>query len=221
VVAVKRKPILGYSPWAYFGAQPFNNLFGGTQNCVVQGFQGIDCFLLNGGTDIGPEYYKEKTHPKTFANDKQRDHWEWKAMAYCRRNNIPMIGICRGAQFLCIANGGSLIQDVSAHSGASHSICTVDGEILLTNSLHHQMMNPFETNHKILAWAAPSRSSWYEDGNGDDVKIMAANPEPEIVYFPDIKGIGIQGHPEYTAADSKFKEYCVQVVNDYLLESKA
>jgi gamma-glutamyl-gamma-aminobutyrate hydrolase PuuD len=218
-VAVAKKLVLGYSPWAYPGPQPFGQLFqGGTKDCVKEGFDGVDCFLLSGGTDINPEYYKEDKHKHTQASDYRRDKWEWKAMHYCRANSIPMIGICRGAQFLCVAAGGSLIQHVTHHHG-THGLITEDGAVFETNSVHHQMMNPWKIPHKLLAWAQFRRSNFYENGEGKDVREMFEHQEPEVIYFPDWKAIGIQGHPEYSNASLDFKNFCIDSVNDYLLKA--
>lgn len=50
-----------------------------------------------GGTDINPELYGEKPSPYTQIPDKYRDNIETQQALYCIKNNIPIIGICRGA----------------------------------------------------------------------------------------------------------------------------
>lgn len=218
--AVARKLVLGFSPHAYPGAMPFGKLFqGGEVNCAEKGFKDIDCFLLSGGTDIHPSYYNQKHQKYNGATPDVdvRDKFEWKAILYCKANNIPMIGICRGAQFLCVAAGGSLAQHVSGHNH-EHGIVTNDGRMLLTTSVHHQMMNVYKTNHELLAWAVCPRSHFYLNGEDESIPEMEGQPEPEIVYFPEIKGLAIQGHPEYWSASGAFQSYCVQLVKDKLLK---
>jgi hypothetical protein len=81
-------------------------------------FKDIDCLLLWGGEDIHPSFYREAPHPRNEtqqAAPSERDIHEWKAMLYCKAHNIPMIGVCRGAQFLCVFAGGKLAQDVDRH----------------------------------------------------------------------------------------------------------
>jgi anthranilate/para-aminobenzoate synthase component II len=216
---VNKKRVLGFSPYAYGGAVPFENLFdGGTQDVKAYGFGNIDCFLLSGGTDWHPGYYNELHHKTNGADDEpsQRDMFEWKAMLYCRQHDIPMIGICRGAQGLCINAGGSLVQHVQGH-GIDHFVTTLNGETLMTTSTHHQMMVPWDVPHKLLAYCDEPRSARYENGMGMDRTELKDKKEPEIVYFPEIKGLAIQGHPEYYHATSRFRNLCVDYVKEYLL----
>lgn len=218
-MALAKKNILGFSPFGYCGHKPFNQLFdGGLQDTTKHGFDGISAFLLSGGMDIHPGYYREQHHKYNQCPDEPtpRDVFEWKAIHYCRANKIPIIGICRGAQLLCAAAGGSLIQHVTGH-GYGHNIVTKDGEVFESTSVHHQMMNPWSINHELLAWAEKARSKEYQNGNEEDVEEMHKHPEPEIVYFPDLKAIGIQGHPEYGHATQQFENYCLNIVKEYLL----
>lgn len=47
---------------------------------------------------------------------------------------------------------------------------------------------------QVLA-SVPARSpmKWEEDAD----PVVDENPEPEIVYFPKMKALGVQGHPEW------------------------
>jgi CTP synthase (UTP-ammonia lyase) len=92
---------------------------------------------------------------------------------------------------------------------------TKDGEIMQTNSLHHQMMYPYDINHELLAWSYPKHSKVYLDGTNDEIVTMHDKEEPEIVYFPGINGLAIQGHPEYPSAPMKFHDYCVSLAKRY------
>jgi gamma-glutamyl-gamma-aminobutyrate hydrolase PuuD len=219
VVAVKKKRILGYSPWAYPGMQPFQHIFETPQNCKLSGFEGIDAFLLSGGTDIHPGYYNEEAQRwnQAGAQPSDRDVFEWKSILYCKKHKIPIIGICRGAQMLCAAAGGSLIQHVTGH-GYDHKMVTSDGQVMFTTSVHHQMMNPYKIEHKMLAWTEHRRSNTYLNGAEEEVVEMKEHEEPEIVYFPEVHGLGIQGHPEYGHAPSNFVQYCTGLVEEYLLK---
>ena len=40
---------------------------------------------------------------------------------------------------------------------------------------------------------------------------------PEIVYFPNIRALGIQGHPEWMIG-SPFSQYCSNLIKKYLLK---
>jgi GMP synthase-like glutamine amidotransferase len=222
-MAVKVKRTVGYSPWGWKDADlgPFSSLFTHKRS-IRDGFKDIDCLLLWGGEDIHPSFYGEPPHKQNETQSplpSERDIHEWKAMLYCKAHNVPMIGVCRGAQFICAFAGGKLAQDVDRHHG-EHPIRTLDGRYLTTTSVHHQMMNPYQVPHHLLAWAYPARSNFYEDGHGDEILDLAENHEPEVVFFPQIRGLAIQGHPEYSHATHEFKEYCVDMAKKYLFNEE-
>ena len=219
-MAQRSKLTLGYSPYDSYGTsiEPFDKVFSNKQDVKKEGFKNIDCLVLWGGTDIHPSYYKQKRHPWSGASEfpSERDVFEWKAVLYCKAKNIPIIGVCRGAQLLCAAAGGSLVQHMQGH-GHDHNITTSTGQTVKTTSVHHQMMIPFKVPHTMIAWSEQPRCSSYEGENGQPIHEMFQRPEPEIVYFPEIRGLAIQGHPEYGNATKDFVNLCNQLVVDYLL----
>lgn len=220
----KPKRCVGYSPWGWKDGDigPFASLFTHKKS-IRDDFKDIDCLLLWGGEDIHPSFYREAPHPRNETQQtapSERDIHEWKAMLYCKAHNIPMIGVCRGAQFLCIFAGGTLAQDVDRHD-VSHPMRTLDGRMLQCTSVHHQMMNPYQVPHHLLAWTFPARSNFYENGNRDEILDLVENHEPEVVFFPQIRALAIQGHPEYSYATHEFKEYCVEMAQKYLFEDVA
>jgi anthranilate/para-aminobenzoate synthase component II len=207
--------VLGFSPFGNGDdIEPFDRCFSSAKN-IMEGIKGVDAVVLWGGADIPASFYGKKPHWSSQARHgpSKRDEIEWKAIQYCKMKGIPIIGICRGAQMLCAANGGTLIQDVSNHT-SHHEIVTKDGEILMTNSLHHQMMNPANTEHELIAWSKKNISARYEGETPNDKIKM--EKEPEIVYFPNLRGLAIQGHPEFFGAPKPFVEYCVDLVTKYL-----
>ena len=130
-----------------------------------------------------------------------------------------MIGVCRGAQLMTAFAGGRLIQHVTGHH-APHGMVTSDGEVLSTTSCHHQMMYPWEVEHELLAWSVENRSNVYLDGGNKIIKEMADFREPEVVFYPQLDGVAIQGHPEWSVG-STFAEYCNSLITDLLLSVKA
>ena len=214
----KNKLTLGYCPIGNGDSiAPFDRVFANKQDISVDGFKGVDAVVFWGGTDIHPSYYKQRRHIRSQANGtpSNRDIFEWKAMTYCKLHNIPTIGVCRGAQLMCAFAGGKLIQHVTGHQG-SHDMITNDGEVMTTTSAHHQMLYPFNVPHEVYAHTVVSLSSTYEDGDHDQMLEMNLQSEPEVVYFPHIKGLAIQGHPEW-AVNSRFANYCNELVVELLL----
>ena len=73
-----------------------------------------------GGTDIQPKLYGENPIAETESPDAYRDAKE--IDLYKTYENIPKLGICRGAQLINVLNGGSLYQDVDGHEYGHHPI---------------------------------------------------------------------------------------------------
>lgn len=160
--------------------------------------------IVWGGSDISPSLYNHPESTHTYPGGR-RDFIEWALMKRAIEMGMPIIGICRGAQMACAAAGGFLIQDVRNH-GSNHMVKTIDGDTIKVNSLHHQMMFPYQVEHKLLAWCENPRSV----KQGDDGSLVShyiykddqfyvpeeGFKEPELVYFPKIKALGIQWHPE-------------------------
>ena len=85
---------------------------------------------------------------------------------------------------------------------------------LSATSCHHQMMYPFDVPHKMLAWSTSHQGGYYEDDKG---KVdMKDKVEPEVVFFPGIRAIAIQGHPEW-AIHTPFADYSNKMIQQYLL----
>jgi len=156
-----------------------------------------DILLLHGGEDISPSLYNHEVHPYTGARStlSKRDAVEWALLQRAIELEIPIVGICRGAQMLCAAAGGYLIQHVENHGGY-HDVECIDGDIVETNSCHHQMMYPFEVEHELLMWINKKRSPVHYVGAGRSIT-QALPCEPEMVAFPRIKGFAMQFHNEW------------------------
>lgn len=218
------KLVLGYCPIGNGSmVNPFDRIFDLKQD-ISKSIENVDAVVFWGGRDINPELYGDEPHPMNQASGdvglSPRDEFEWKAMAYCIANNIPIIGVCRGAQMACAKAGGWLIQHVDRH-GASHLVKTSDGELFNVTSCHHQMMYPYEVDHELLAWSHTNLSGIYEGPNGNSVSdYMKNHKEPEIVFFPRIRALAIQGHPEWVerADNSRFVSFCNEQVASKLLQ---
>lgn len=220
---------LAYSPYGNgHSIYPFDAIFTYSQDAKEEGFKGADAFLLWGGTDIHPSYYKAKPHQyngaPTLPSD--RDVWEWKAMSYCKANNIPMIGVCRGAQFLCAFTGGKLVQHCGDHDSGTHMVVDSKGAQFQVSSAHHQMMDLHGTTNELIAWPEkPLSGFYYGETSTTPAHIQkglstGTYAEPEIVFFPTIKALAIQGHPEWVNKDSMFVQKSNEYIVDYLFSGK-
>lgn len=121
----------------------------------------IDGLVITGGADVAPQSYGEEALPELGEIEIHRDKMELKLFREAREWQMPILGICRGAQIINVAMGGTLYQDiysqlssVTEHSDfskprgdASHTVKIVEHtklkrifseEIVGVNSFHHQ-----------------------------------------------------------------------------------
>lgn len=167
----------------------------------------IDLIQFTGGADVDPSYYKEARHPATRSSP-ERDARE--AVIY-RENvgRIPLAGICRGAQFLNVMNGGRMWQHVTNHAiGGTHAAhCHLTDTEVQVTSTHHQMMR--EAPHARVLMTAnicDNKQSWEQE------EVGFVNPDIEALLYEDTKSLCYQPHPEYVHMDHE----CQRKYFDYL-----
>jgi GMP synthase-like glutamine amidotransferase len=194
---------------------PFDRLFKYSTSLIKKGaFDMVDAIVLWGGTDVHPSLYGQKRHPCSqvpmYSQEASaRDTAEWYICREAWDRKIPIIGVCRGAQLLCVFSGGSLYQDVSGHD-CYHKIQTKDGDVFEAPAGHHQMMNLDGTKYELLAWPY----DWKSGENGPKTTLstrydretltsergahlLESKKEPEVVWFPETRSFAIQPHPEW------------------------
>ena len=154
---------------------PFTDL--GTITSNPEDLTGADLVVFTGGEDVTPSLYGEDPHPFSRWN-LNRDLAEKEIFETALFHGIPMTGICRGSQFLNVMNGGKLIQHLEHHPSHQHSVITEDGELFISNTLHHQ-------------------ASIADPGNGMTV-LAQSWPDNcvESFYYAATNCLGVQWHPE-------------------------
>lgn len=175
--------------------------------------------LFPGGADVSPSLYGAKQHHTTYC-DIEQDLQHFNLFKLLKDNtDILKLGICRGSQLLCVANGGKLIQNVNNHIGI-HNIINKKGNIFPITSTHHQMAFPFNllsSEYEIMAWAEPKLSTIYE---GDKINIDKLEEdifkEPEVTYYPITNSLGIQGHPELLEIGCETNKYLCNIINSLI-----
>lgn len=154
-----------------------------------------DLVVFTGGEDVNPILYGETSiHPSTYYDDK-RDELDMKLYLTCLEQGIPMFGVCRGAQFLHVMNGGKLWQDINHHTG-NHGIFDVRDKrvIASVSSVHHQacMPNP-AGGMEVVAKVVRSTERWANA----EIKDTSKESDIEAYFYRDTCCFGVQGHPEY------------------------
>jgi putative glutamine amidotransferase len=94
------------------------------RDSLPEALETCDGLLLTGGPDVDPrEYGDQDTHPSVEI-DPARDAYELALARYALDRDVPLFAICRGAQVLNVAAGGTLIQDLPTAnpSSVSHSV---------------------------------------------------------------------------------------------------
>lgn len=159
----------------------------------------VDGILLTGGPDINPVFYGEESKPYNGKVINERDETEIAIVKMAMTMGKPILGICRGAQVLNTAMGGSLYQDIYVQTEAKfnhrqteeRNCATHEVEIselstlknifgetkVKVNSFHHQAVKDVAPEFRAVAHS--------QDG------IIEA-----IEYVGDNFAIGVQWHPE-------------------------
>lgn len=153
----------------------------------------LDGLILAGGADISPSAYGAQTHAQTVGVRPDRDASELALLAAAYERDLPVLGICRGMQLMCVAAGGRLEQhlpDAVGHDGhrakvgvfGTHEV-SLDGLVgrllgdrLSVPSYHHQ--------------GAADAGSLTVSGRADDGVIEAVEDANRPF------AVGVQWHPE-------------------------
>ncbi|OBC14320.1 gamma-glutamyl-gamma-aminobutyrate hydrolase [Mycobacterium sp. 852013-50091_SCH5140682] len=81
---------------------------------------GLDGLVISGGRDVDPAAYGQPRHPLTDEPVGYRDEWDFALVRAALRRGLPLLGICRGAQVLNVALGGTLHQHLPDVLGHTH-----------------------------------------------------------------------------------------------------
>jgi putative glutamine amidotransferase len=167
-------------------------------------FERLDGLFLPGGEDIDPANYGAERHELLGATDKERDRTELLLTRWAVELGMPVLGVCRGAQMINVACGGTLYQDILSERPdlakhdyfppsferfrISHRIdieadsllAHVMGQVHEVNSMHHQGIDRLGYGLRVVAYA--------DDGLPEAVEA------PALPYV-----VGVQWHPEELA----------------------
>lgn len=173
-------------------------------------YESADGVLLTGGADLDPAVFGEGLHPATRGIDHDREATETLLANWVINDDKAFLGICRGAQQLNVALGGSLVQDIPSQSPSdiahaagnlspardhvAHTVCIeprsrLSGALGLGETGGDVGVNSF--HHQALKRIAP----------GLIVTSRAPDGVVESIEMPDRKFVvGVQWHPEEMSA---------------------
>ena len=160
----------------------------------------IDGLLISGGGfDIDPAYYSEQPIAKLGKINPQRTFTELEVIGFGLDRDLPMLGICGGAQAINVALGGSLYQDIPTQcpaalkhqqeersSNCGHVVEVVRGTLLYkicrcrklnVNTTHHQAIRRIGEGIAINAMAPDGLIEGIESKNHSFVVGLQWHPE--------------------------------------------
>jgi len=187
------------------GGMAYTMLFGKLLDMeVVNALDDAELVCFTGGEDVSPHLYGDYHHDKTW-NNPQRDEREAAIYSFCRDRDIPMVGICRGAQFLNVMSGGRMYQHVTGHGQPHYLIDQFTGDSVFVSSTHHQMMKPSDNGIIVaLGDGVRGKREWYD---GTEYRHDVSDKGIEVVYYPHTKCLCFQPHPEFAVYGADAKAY--------------
>lgn len=164
----------------------------------------IHGLVLGGGVDIHPQLFGAR--PKLrYAYDEGRDDMELAWLGRAAREGLPTLGICRGAQLMNVAAGGTLHLDLPGRFGwafypqhwlrqahfrkwisvasGSRLAAALGADRLRVNSVHSQAIDSAGEGLIVSA----------REDNG----VAQAIERPDAAFW-----IGVQFHPEFLIASA-------------------
>ena len=175
--------------------------------------QTIDGVLLTGGGDVDPAFYGQDRHETVEDAEPGRDEFELDLARRAIEADVPLLAICRGAQVLNVAAGGTLVQDIptTVTTELSHSLkepkdCVAhDIQVANDSRLHTALGGAVSA---ACACRVNSRHHQSVGKLGRNLKASATAPDGVIegIEAPDATFcLGVQWHPENFWRTGEFK----------------
>ncbi len=163
----------------------------------------LDGIVLSGGPDLDPDAYGAvDRHVELGPTEPDLDAFELALARAADERGLPILGICRGAQALNVARGGTLHQHVPGHrqtepaTATTHTVHVDDGSRLAglvgvrplrVNSFHHQAVDALGRGLRAVARAA--------DGTVEAVEAPGARFVLAVQWHAE----GLVRHPRHRA----------------------
>lgn len=182
---------------------------------IDEALNGIEGLMLTGGGDVAPALYGEPPHETIHPAEPGRDAFEIALVKEARARQLPIFAICRGAQVLNVACGGTLVQDIPSQlkEAGPHSLTVppndsysfahevwVDKDSLLATLMKDRLVDEsMEVNsrhHQAVKNVAP----------GFNVSATAPDGVIEAIEDPSSRFcLGVQWHPENFFRTGEFR----------------
>lgn len=180
------------------GGIPYIIPFNEQPDVTIAQLSNVDGLILSGGHDIDPRLYGEESLPKIGEIWPDRDYFDMLLLKEAEKRHTPVLGICRGAQLINVAHGGSLYQDISYREGLtlkhnqgrtpnieSQSV-TLEKESYLARLFGKTSLNVNTFHHQLIKKLGKDLVAVGHAGDG----------VVEAIENADATIIGVQWHPE-------------------------
>ncbi|MCD7113005.1 gamma-glutamyl-gamma-aminobutyrate hydrolase family protein [Limosilactobacillus agrestis] len=186
------------------GGIPYIIPFNEDVTVTIAQFANVDGLILSGGHDIDPRLYGEESLPKIGEIWPARDAFDMLLLKEAEKQQKPVLGICRGAQLINVAHGGSLYQDQSyrqeltfkhnqgyAPDLETQSVTLEEGSYLASlfgkkhlsvNTFHHQLIKEVGKDLRSVAYA---KDGVIEALENSDKSIIGVQWHPEMLHRSD------------------------------------
>ena len=158
-----------------------------------------DGFFFTGGMDINPRYYGEEAKETLGEMQQHRDEFEFDVFQRTLKTQKPILAICRGAQLVNAALGGTLYQDIPTE--VQTTISHRQSEPKFSHS-HDVKILSHTPLHELLGVTRIRANSFHHQaiktlGEGLDIMAVAEDGIIEAVYSRGKQYIrAYQWHPE-------------------------
>ncbi len=153
----------------------------------------LDGICLSGGPDLDPEAYgAPERHAELGPTEPRLDAFELAVARAADARGLPILGVCRGAQALNVARGGTLHQHIDGHrqteggSTPTHDI-TVQPRTRLAGLLRRRELGVNSFHHQAV------------DVPGDGLRVVAHATDGTVEAIEDRSRrfvVGVQWHAE-------------------------
>jgi putative glutamine amidotransferase len=171
---------------------------------AVAALDGVHGLVLTGGEDVDPRHFGEARHAATGEPHKARDSYELALARSAAHRRMPTLAICRGAQVINVALGGTLVQDIAtqvagagdhdqanARNDRVHDIA-IDADSRLARVVGDTTIRVNSSHHQSVARAAESLRI---TARGADGVVEALEPADRDWWM-----LAVQWHPEELTA---------------------
>lgn len=162
----------------------------------------LDGLLLSGGNDIDPSQYGEKPGPRLLDPSVFRDSVEKQLLKNALAKDIPILGLCRGMQFLNVYHGGTLYQDISVDLPGSMNHESSNEAQDIEHKAHYITIDKKSKLYKIVGLNTIDVNTHHHQsvkklGKGLRATAISQDGIIEALETDDDRFIiGIQAHPE-------------------------